>query len=70
METMIPLGLVLGWIFAVLGLLALVICFACVMASAALDHDAENRFSWCFVISTLMLIVGVVFVVLYWRGGA
>ena len=70
METMIPLGSVLGWIFAVVGLLAVTVCFATLMAESAVSSDEAKRFSWVFAIAEVLLVVGVIFVVKYWGGGA
>lgn len=68
--TMVPLGSVLGWIFAVVGLLVVTVCFATLMAESAVSSDEAKRFSWVFAIAEVLLVAGVVFVVLYWGGGA
>ena len=60
METMIPLGSVLGWIFAVVGLLAVTVCFATLMAESAVSSDEAKRFSWVFAIAEVLLVVGVI----------
>lgn len=70
MGTMIPLGSVLGWIFAVVGLLVVTVCFATLMAESAVSSDETKRFSWVFAIAEVLLVVGVIFVVKYWGGGA
>lgn len=70
MGTMIPLGSVLGWIFAVVGLLVVTVCFATLMAESAVSSDEAKRFSWVFAIAEVLLVVGVIFVVRYWGGGA
>ena len=70
METMIPLGSVLGWIFAVVGLLVVTVCFATLMAESAVSSDEAKRFSWVFAIAEVLLVVGVIFVMKYWGGGA
>lgn len=69
MGTMIPLGSVLGWIFAVVGLLAVTVCFATLMAESAVSSNEAKRFSWVFAIAEVLLVVGVIFVVKYWGGG-
>lgn len=69
MGTMIPLGSVLGWIFAICGFFASAICFGLVWIEADLDDDASKRFMLVFVLSQAILILGVVYVVLYWGGG-
>ena len=70
METMVPLGSVLGWIFAVLGLMAVVVCYACALADTAFSSGAIKRFSWAFAFAVVLLVAGVIFVVRYWGGGA
>lgn len=70
METMVPLGSVLGWIFAVVGLLVVTVCFATLMAESAVSSDEAKRFSWVFAIAEVLLVAGVIFVVRYWGGGA
>lgn len=69
METMIPLGSVFGWIFAVVGLLVVTVCFATLLAESAVSSDEAKRFSWVFAIAEVLLVVGVIFVVKYWGGG-
>lgn len=68
--TMVPLESVLGWIFAVLGLMTTFVCFGCMWVNADLDDDTSKRFWWTFVLGIAVLIVGVIFVVRYWGGGA
>ena len=67
MGTMIPLGLVFGWIFAVLGILTLSICYAGVLAESDFDSDFAK---WGFVIALIALIAGVILITKYWIGGA
>lgn len=69
MGTMIPLGLVLGWIFASVGLLAVIACFANVLAEAIIDNGASKILMWIFSFGLVALIAGVVFIVVYWEGG-
>lgn len=70
MGTMVPMGSVLGWIFALVGLLVVTVCFATLMAESAVSSDEAKRFSWVFAIAEVLLVVGVIFVVKYWGGGA
>lgn len=69
MGTMIPLGSVLGWIFAVLGALVLIFCYASALAGSSIDSDSANKFQWIFAIALVALVVGVIFIVKYWIGG-
>ena len=69
MGTMVPMGSVLGWIFAVVGLLAVTVCCATLMAESAVSSDEAKRFSWVFAIAEVLLVIGVIFVVKYWGGG-
>ena len=68
--TMVPLESVLGWIFAVLGFMTTFVCFGCMWVNADLDDDISKRFWWTFALGIAVLIVGVIFVVRYWGGGA
>ena len=70
MGTMIPLGSVLGWIFALVGLLAVIACFSNVLAEAPIDNGALHILMWIFAFGLVALIAGVVFIVVYWGGGA
>lgn len=70
MGTMIPLGSVLGWIFALAGLLAVIMCFANVLAETPIDNGALKILMWIFAFGLVALIAGVVFIVVYWGGGA
>lgn len=68
--TMVPLGSVAGWIFAVVGLLVVTVCFATLMAESAVSSDEAKRFSWVFAIAEVLLVTGVILIVKYWIGGA
>ena len=70
MGTMGPLGSVLGWIFALVGLLVVIACFANVLAEAPIDNGASNILMWIFAFGLAALVAGVVFIVVYWGGGA
>lgn len=70
METMVPLGLVIGWIFAVLGTLALGFCCASLMIEADMEGNEAKKFMWAFAIVYTILVAGVVLVTKYWIGGA
>lgn len=69
MGTMIPLGSVLGWIFAVLGTLALSICYAVLMTEADMEDDSAKKFTWAFSIALITLVAGVILITKYWIGG-
>ena len=70
MGTMIPLGLVFGWIFAVLGTLLLGFCYANALAGSSIDSDSTKKFTWAFAIALITLIAGVILIAKYWIGGA
>ena len=70
MGTMIPLGLVFGWIFAVLGTLVLGFCYAALMIEADIEDDRAKKFMWAFAIALITLIAGMILIAKYWIGGA
>ena len=70
MGTMIPLGSVLGWIFAVLGTLVLSISYASAFAGSSIDSDSVKKFKWIFAIALIALVAGVILITKYWIGGA
>lgn len=69
MGTMIPLGSVLGWIFAVLGTLVLGFLYAALMIEADMESNEAKKFMWAFAITHVVLVVGVILITKYWIGG-
>ncbi len=69
MGTMIPLGLVFGWIFAVLGTMVLVFCYAALMIEADIEDDRAKKFMLAFAIALIALIAGMILIAKYWIGG-
>lgn len=69
MGTMIPLGLVFGWIFAVLGTLVLGFLYAALMIEADMENKEAKRFSLIFIVGLITLIAGMILIAKYWMGG-
>lgn len=69
METMIPLGLVFGWIFAVLGTLVLGFLYAALMIEADMENKEAKRFLLIFIVGLITLIAGMILIAKYWMGG-
>ena len=70
MGTMIPLSLVFGWIFAVLGTLVLAFCYAALMIEADIEDDRAKKIMWAFAIALIALVAGMILIAKYWMGGA
>lgn len=70
MGTMIPLGLVFGWIFAVLGTLVLGFLYAALMIEADMESNEVKRFLLIFIVGLITLIAGMILIAKYCIGGA
>jgi len=70
MGTMIPLGSVFGWIFAVLGTLVLGFLYAALMLEADMENNEAKRFLLIFIVGLITLVAGMILIAKYWIGGA
>lgn len=70
MGTMIPLGSVFGWIFAVLGTLVLGFLYAALMIEAEMESNEAKRFLLIFIVGLITLIAGMILIAKYCIGGA
>lgn len=70
MGMMIPLGSVLGWIFAVLGTLVMGFCYAALMIEADIEDNEAKRFAFVFIVALIALVAGMILIAKYWGGGA
>jgi len=68
MGTMIPLGSVFGWIFAVLGLIIQTLLFAVLLYEGGFGDDNPMGTWAVYIVGFVALVLGVVLITIYWGG--
>lgn len=67
--TMVPLESVLGWIFAVLGVILLSIIIGILLIESDFDSTACAKSVFIIVCAIIMIVGGAVAITQYWGGG-
>jgi len=68
MGTMIPLGSVLGWIFAIVGTILQAIILFMLLEDSGYCDDGKQGALLVFIVGFAILIAGTVLITIYWGG--
>lgn len=68
MGTMIPLGSVLGWIFAIVGTILQAIILFMLLEDSGYCDDVKQGALLGFIAGFVILIAGTVLITIYWGG--